>query len=294
MLVGGSLGIVVLGLSGIGLAGVTVDGTLNPGEGYSGALATQTDLSGFGYSTSGDGNSTGGSELDAGYGVVQNGTLYLFLAGNIEGNYTANHLNVFIADGATAGQSILNVSGGWTASAMNGSVFGPDFSPSLLLDANDYEGTLYVDQYSLNPSGSNNTYLGSIGLTGGIGNNQNLGGGGIAVGFNNTNISTMGTNGLALADDVTTGLELGIPLSALGNPTGNIQVMAEINGGGDGYLSNQFLPGLAPGTGNLGSPPIFNFGGVYGQYFSVAVPEPASMCLLGGAALMLCLRRRKA
>jgi hypothetical protein len=274
------------------LASVTVDGTLGAGEGYGSALATQTDLSGFGYSTSGDGTSSGGSELDAGYGVVQNGTLYLFLAGNIEDNGTANHLNVFIADNATPGQSVLNVSGGWTASAMNGSVFGPDFSPSLLLDANDYYGTLYVDQYNLNPSGSNNSYLGGIGLSGGIGNNQNLSG--IAVGFNNTNISTMGTNGLALADNVTTGLELGIPLSALGNPTGNIQVLADINGGGDGYLSNQFLPGLAPGTGNLGGPPIFNFGGVYGQYFSVAVPEPTSIGLVGAAAMMLCARRRKA
>ena len=43
--------------------------------------------------------SGGGSELDAAYGKVSGGNLYLFLAGNFENN--GNHLNVFLAGGAS-------------------------------------------------------------------------------------------------------------------------------------------------------------------------------------------------
>jgi hypothetical protein len=52
-----------------------------------------------------------------------------------------------------------------------------------------------------------------------------------------------------------------IPLSAIGYTGGPVSVLIDINGGGDGYLSNQFLPGLAVGSGNLGGS-IFNFGSV--------------------------------
>ena len=47
-------------------------------------------------------------------------------------------------------------------------------------------------------------------------------------------------------------MEVYIPLSLLGNPAGPILVMADVNGGGDSYLANQFLPGLTVGTGNVG------------------------------------------
>jgi autotransporter-associated beta strand protein len=260
----------------LGTTPVTYPGVV-PGTG---ALATQTINTGFGDSTVGDGTSNGGSELDAAYGVVSNGNLYLFLSGNFEDN--GNHVNVFIDDGASGGQNVLNVSGGWTASAMNGSIFSPTFNANLLLDANDYAGTLYVDKYALNSTGSTNTYLGGIGLSGGIGKSTL---GGIAFGLNNTNISTMGTSGAAAnqtaAQAVSTGLEIGIPLSVLGNPTGSIEVMAEINGGGDGYLSNQFLPGLPVGTGNLGdnteaystsNSAVFNLSSLSNFWFSVPVP----------------------
>ncbi len=70
-----------------------------------------------------------------------------------------------------------------------------------------------------------------------------------------------------------------------------ILVLADINGGGDSYLSNQFLPGLPVGTGNVGgggpftgaNNGSFNFGNTPGEYFAVTVPEPASIGLLGGA-----------
>jgi hypothetical protein len=94
------------------------------------------------------------------------------------------------------------------------------------------------------------------------------------------------------AAGVTTGLELAVPLSVIGYTGGSIKVLADINGGGDSYLSNQFLPGLAVGTANLGAS-TFNFGSTSGEYFVVAVPEPSTLSLLGLAALAAVFRVRK-
>jgi hypothetical protein len=51
---------------------------------------------------------------------------------------------------------------------------------------------------------------------------------------------------------VSTGVEFKIPLSTLGNPAANVRLLAFINGSGHDYASNQFLPSLPSGTGNLG------------------------------------------
>ena len=45
------------------------------------------------------------SELDAGYGLIAGGMLYLFFPGNLQNN--SNNINLFIADGRS-GQSILS------------------------------------------------------------------------------------------------------------------------------------------------------------------------------------------
>ena len=63
----------------------------------------------------------------------------------------------------------------------------------------------------------------------------------------NTNLS--GSN---VGASVTTGLEIVIPTSAIGYAGGSINVLIDINGGGNGFLSNQFLPGLPVPSGNLG------------------------------------------
>lgn len=76
---------------------------------------------------------------------------------------------------------------------------------------------------------------------------------------------------------VRTGVELGIPLGAIGNPTGSVAVCAFINGAGHDYISNQILGPLAPGTngcvGNLAEPTTVNFGALPGvHYFLIAAP----------------------
>ena len=281
---------------------ITVTGSLADGvTDFGTPLATQTIQTGFGKSTDPSGASTGGSELDDAYGAIENGNLYLLLTGNIEAGTAANHINIYIADGR-AGQSTLNVAAGTTLANSNGSTFSPNFGSgaTYVVDSNDYSGTLYTDAYDL--VGNTNSYLGSAVPDGGA---PTVLSNGISIALNNTNVlgqPVVNTPGAAVttAQDLTatTGLEVAIPLSLLGNPTGSIEVLALINGGGDGYLSNQLLPGLAVGTGNLGNPngvADFNFGSTPGEFFTVgAVPEPASLSLIGGVALLATRRRRQA
>lgn len=262
---------------------------------YGSALSIQTVNTGFGNSPGG-GDATMGSELDAGYGNISGGNLYLFLSGDFENN--GNHLNVFIGSSDVPGQNVLNI-GASNEANMNGSTFSPGFSPNYMIDINDYAGTAYTDGFSL-PNGGQATqaYLGGVPSNGsGVYAPDNLGP--FTVALNNTHTSTMGTAGATLSGatsgtQTTTGMELQIPLNMIGNPAGAVMVMADINGGGDSYLSNQFLPGLPVGSGNVGSPGSFNFSTTPGEYFTV-VPEPSSISLvvvgLLGAVTMI--RRRK-
>jgi hypothetical protein len=267
--------------------GIVIDGTLD--SGYGSALSTQKVDTSFGNATGGD--AANGSELDAAYGVIQGTNLDLFFAGDFENN--GNHLNVFVSGGA-AGQSILSTSGG-TLATMNGSAFSPGFQATYAYDMNDYGGTLYCEEYTYaGVSLLSGGYLGSLSETStGIGAGSP--GGTALLGINNTHVSTMSPTGgaatnQAAADAVTTGFEMQIPLSSIGYTGGNVEVLADINGGGDGYLSNQFLPGLAVGSGSLGTS-SFNFASTPGAYFTVAVPEPGSLLTVGLSAMAL-LRRR--
>jgi autotransporter-associated beta strand protein len=262
-------------------AAPVVDGLL--GADYGSPLATQTNNTGFGNTADSSGNSTGGSELDAAYGTVQNGTLYLFFAGNLENNDNHNHLNVFIADGR-AGQNVLNVGG--FLGGMNGSTFSPGLNATYALDINGDGNTTsmsaFVDRNNLTETNGPNSFLGTF--TANDGNAHTLNG--VTLSLNNTN--TAGVSGDTgnpadpnAANAVTTGFEIAIPLSALDNPRGPIKVLADINGGGNSFLSNQFLPGLPTQTGNVGGGGAysiagqsgqFNFGSTNNQFFSVAAP----------------------
>jgi hypothetical protein len=272
-----------------------LNGTVN-NTFYGSPLAVQTINTGFG--NAGGVDSGGGSELDAAYGKISGGNLYLFLAGNVENN--GNHLNVFIAGGA-AGQNTLNTSGG-TLAAMNGSVFSPGFNATFAFDDNDFGGTIYSEEYNLvaNTGG----YVGS--LPGSAGVYAGSSGGVTSLYVNNNHVSTMGAANTALSGATsgaatTTGYELVIPLSDIGYTGGSIMVLAAVNGSSEGYMSNQLLPGLPVGTGNLGGGgPYsavggkgFNFANTPGEYFTV-VPEPSTLALLGvsGLATLLGFRRR--
>jgi hypothetical protein len=191
-----------------------VDGTKDAG--YGAALAVQTVETQFG-----DANPDGGSELDAGYGVISGGQLYLMLTGNVEANF--NKLEIFI-DSKAGGQSIFDSSGNDGASAMDGLVFDAGFTADYHIivrrgnDAgNDKLDIDFANLGAQSASGYFDVVGGSTGAgTTGTGVNASP----IAVAYDNSNVAGVG-GGTAAANQaaaaaVTTGLELGIALADLG------------------------------------------------------------------------------
>ena len=73
--------------------------------------------------------------------------------------------------------------------------------------------------------------------------------------------------------NVNKGVELAIPMSALGNPTGAIRLAGFINGSGHDFLSNQVIGGLPTNTGNLGEPRSMNFNTPAGNQYVTLNPS---------------------
>ena len=281
-----------------------VNGTIDAA--YGAPKVVQDTTTGFGKNTTGAIDSANGSELDAGYGVIKNNTLYIGLAGNLESNF--NKLEIFIQSGA-GGQNVLRGDNAGVdfngLNRMAGLTFKGAFAPNYWLDVTtgNTPAAVYSNFAELDAAGGGpGAYLGSTTPGGGGtlsgGANPNS----ILLGLNNSNTAGVG-NGNGGIDpgngaSVKTGITLGIPLSALGNPTGPISVFAFINGSGHDFLSNQVLGGLG-GAANLGDPSKVNFNsfGAGGGPFvvSAAVPEPSALAfaLIGLPGALLLLRRRK-
>jgi hypothetical protein len=283
-------------------AAPTLDGTKDAS--YGPAAAVQTVQTGFGDNF---------SELDAGYGQVTGGKLYLMLTGNIEANQ--NRLEVFI-DSKAGGQNVLlnNAStptnDSW-APAYAGFTFDSGFTADYMLILRRSGTSFNVDLATI--GGGSSAFEAATNIFGGssTGTTANaLPLAGVGVAYDNSNAAGV-TGGSGAADQtaaalVSTGLELAIPMSAIGNPTSTIKISAMVNSADPHtYLSNQFLGGLpAPQnnlggdgtgvfTGTVGAINLNNFGG--NQYFTIAVPEPTSFALAGWALVGMvgCLWRRK-
>ncbi len=84
---------------------------------------------------------------------------------------------------------------------------------------------------------------------------------------------------------VTTGIEFSIPLSEIGNPTGDFKVMAFINGNSHSFLSNQFI-GDGILMDNPGSPTTTNLAQIPGdQFVTVSFTSPFSECDFNGSGM---------
>jgi hypothetical protein len=245
-----------------------IDGSLDGV--YGPALSTQTTQTQFGDNGLGAVDYAGGSELDVSYAYVSGGSLYIFLAGNLESNF--NKLELFI-DCKAGGQNRLR--GDNPNVDFNGlNRMGDDGSGNGLTFDSGYEADFYLTctggggpyalyaNYAevLTGGGGSGSYLGQA-VAGGPGT---LSGGvnpnGIELTINNSN--NAGVSGGCAASSgagVLTGIEWRIPLTALPGCGPCYTVSAFINGGGHDFLANQVLGPLDPGTCNLGEPRLVNF-----------------------------------
>jgi hypothetical protein len=285
-------------------AAPTVDGTKDAA--YGAALAVQTVQTGF---------VDNADELNAAYGKIDAGRLYLMLTGNINDNF--NRLEIFI-DSAAGGQNVFDSSGNDNASNMDGLVFDPGFTANfhvIVRRGNDLGNDQFnVDFADLNAQSASGYFdiLGGLAGSGATGTGVNASP--IGVGYNDSNVAGILGNAPLAADQaaalaVTTGLEISIALADLDYVGGPIRVMAGINNQGHNYWSNQFLGGLPAPQDVLGSDEQGGFTGegaidmthFRGEQFFTVVPEPSSFAILalglaafGRLAIRRAPRRRTA
>jgi hypothetical protein len=263
---------------------MTADGTAEPE--YGAPLAVQTEPTGFGDSDLGLVDHANGSELDALYGRIVCNVLYLTVAGNLESN--SNDLEIFL-DTRPGGQNRLR---GDNASLPGDPLerMGDDGTGNGLTFDLGFEADWY-----LSVSGDQTPYVLHAVMaelpTGGGGPGwelgRNLGGGGgylfgqepvsnphgIRVAMNNSNTAGVTAASATGAGDVAVGVEIAIPLEAIGDPDGCIRAVVFVNGAAHDYVSNQVLPPLPSGTGNLIEPRDVDFSNLTGaQYVDICPP----------------------
>jgi hypothetical protein len=272
---------------------VTIDGTLDPGYGV--ALSTQTNATvGWPDASLGLVGGSNGYELDQAYGFVSDGTLHLFLAGNLlcqgdpvdYGIYTYN-LYLFIDSGA-GGQNRLRADNAdldyGSLDRMAGLTFDTGFEPDDWLACRGYtqdfydptsDYTLYAWQAELLTGGGGGGYL--LG-TSGAGGPGILSGGtnpdGIQVTIDNRNTAGVTSGcGASSGAGVTTGVEWAIPLAAIGGPTGCVRVCAVVATSAAYSFLPQVLGPLPPGSCALGAPSGVDFNNYAGEQFFTVCGE---------------------
>ncbi len=276
---------------------VSVDGTVDAM--YGGANAVQNTQTGFGDSDIGMPDFANGSEIDAGYAIIDSGYLHIMLPGNLESVF--NKIDIFI-DARGGGQHTLRSDNpdvdfdglnrmGDDGSGENGLTFDVGFDADMWVSmtcGGDVFAT-YANWAELPTTGAGfGEYIGtgSSGAAGAI-----VGTNGMLLALDNSNTGGVGYGeGAGCGEGVTTGIEIAIPLYLFdwdgkgGNIT-SAKVCAFINNGGHDFMSNQVIGGIGGGA-NLGDPRFVNFETVEGnQFFAVSdtaepCPDPTGACCI--------------
>lgn len=274
-------------------AAITVDGQLDPQ--YPPAVVvqtTQTGLSGGGQipgdNTLADLNYANGSELDAAHAFVSDGTLHLFLSGNlalrlvVNQNRTVGHILDVFVDSGPGGQNQLSAIG--TGNPLNGLTFDAGFEADqwfeLWGDGNQFSTEWWAGRGDLfTPSGASFAVLG-FAAAGGPGT---LSGGSNPFGIKAT-IDNQNTAGVTLGCNassgvgVTRGIEWEIPLASIGSPEGCFRLAVIVRDDAAGSsVSNQVLGPAPAGTCPLGSAQFVNFAGVAGDQFFTVCDAPVGV-----------------
>jgi hypothetical protein len=228
-------------------------------------IATQTVPTGFGDNK---------SELDQLFVKSDPSYLNIAITGNIENNGNGVLILLDTKDGGSSAFNYTGGDGSGRIYELNGDTLDSDFAPDYAVDMNNSGGTLYVDLYDL--QANTKTYLGNATDGGGLG--SLTGGGGVAFSNQNaagvTDSAAVDAGGYPLAAGASTGVEIDLPLSQIGDPAARVRAMAVIIGSG-GFVSNQVLPGLPDTTGNLGNGPT--------NYQNIPGEQNASIGIISGS-----------
>ncbi len=277
-------------------AAVVVDGRLDPD--YGSPLSIQTTQTVVGDDNYAKVDGANGSELDQAFGFVSNGTLYLFIGGNLYQDWvgpdleTAHANLALLFDTQAGGQNPMR-SDNPSVEGLNqlaGLRFDSDFTP-------DYWIGFHGDHWPIGPyqsvvsyaqlpaGGGGAAYVVGFGATGAPGT---LSGGtnpfGLLASIDNSNSAGVTAGcGAASGFGVGSGIELAIPLAALGNPVGCFKVCALVHSPYAADISNQVLGPVPAGTCDLGNPAAVDFSAIPGsQYFTVcSLATPARMSSWG-------------
>jgi hypothetical protein len=211
------------------------------------------------------------SELDQMFVRPTAGGLRIGITGNLA---TDGSGLVLLLDTVSGGQNVLNLSGYTPPPSgpnnLTGTRLDAGFAPDQMIFVNTASGSVYVDQFQLLTAGGIvKTYRGAGTVNDGDGA---LAGGanpnGMQVAMNNTNALGVTGTDASQAGTAHNGFDLLVPYADVGlaGATGtNIRVAAFIiRSSGD--VSNQWLPGLGGGHGNLGLTPDMT--AIAGQQFA--------------------------
>ncbi|MGO9246823.1 MAG: BACON domain-containing protein [Verrucomicrobiia bacterium] len=278
-----SIGVTCTLFAGV-VKGFTISGTLNQGY-YGSALATQVLATTAFKDSLGLVDQSNGSELDAAYGVINNGVVYLFFAGNLDtgssGGNAYDKLHVFImGDNGAGGDNTLGTNYSITADFGQLNRMGTGGSKALVIDSNtgtltpgltfdagfnanyDIEVlagatnlvTMFANYFQICPFCPGYS-LGSVEPTNTPSNiltDSSTLNSGIQVVLNNSNTNGVwagGGGGCVITNGgstnnplaVTTGVEMAIPLTAIGSPQSSVSICAFISDNACDSLYNQVL-----------------------------------------------------